>query len=68
MEKEVVLRFDKDAFKEYSTLQDKIFWVELIGYWRLLYTLIGDDVQIIAFILEFMDHKEYNKLFGYKNR
>ena len=46
----------------------KIFRVELVGYWRLLYTLIGDEVKIIAFILEFMDHKKYDKIFGYKKR
>lgn len=42
--------------------------VELVGYWRLLYTLIGEDVKIIAFILEFMDHEVYDKIFGYKKK
>jgi hypothetical protein len=56
----------KGVIQRYGT--DKILRVELIGYWRLLYTLIGDEVKIIAFILEFMDHNKYNKIFGYKNR
>jgi len=56
----------KATFKRYGT--DKILRVELVGYWRLLYTLIGDDVKIIAFILEYMDHAQYNKLFGYRKR
>jgi len=43
----------------------KIFRVELIGYWRLLYTLIGDEISIIALILEYMDHDKYDKIFGY---
>ncbi len=47
---------------------DKILRVELIGFWRLLYTLIGDEVKIIAFVLEFMDHNKYNKIFGYKRK
>jgi aromatic ring-opening dioxygenase LigB subunit len=47
---------------------DKIFRVELVGYWRLLYTVIGDEAKIIAFILEYMDHDRYNKLFGYDKR
>ena|SRR3989338_5823745 len=118
MNKEVEVRFDEDAYKEYKKLQefvaegksskkkptyeqllssintairnlkadpyygdliprkniskgviqrygtDKILRVELVGYWRLLYTLIGEEVKIIAFILEFMDHKKYNKIFG----
>ena len=47
---------------------DKIFRVELVGYWQLLYTLIGDEAKIIAFILEYMDHDKYNKVFGYKKK
>jgi len=47
---------------------DKIFRVELIGYWRLLYTIIGEEAKIIAFILEYMDHNKYNKIFGYKKK
>ena len=53
----------KTASQRYGT--DRIFRVELVGYWRLLYTLIGDEVRIVAFILEYMDHDKYNKLFGY---
>ncbi|NQU78586.1 hypothetical protein HQ545_02355 [Candidatus Woesearchaeota archaeon] len=45
-----------------------ILRVELVGYWRLLYTLIGDEVKVIAFILEFMDHAKYDKLFGYRKK
>ena len=54
----------KTVIERYGT--DKIFRVELIGYWRLLYTLIGSEVEIIAFILEYMDHKRYNKIFNYR--
>ncbi len=56
----------KKAIGKYGT--DKILRVELVGYWRLLYTLIGDEVKIIAFILEYMNHKECNKLFGYRKK
>ena len=56
----------KATTKKYGT--DKIFRVELVGYWRILYTLIGDEAKIIAFILEYMDHNKYNKIFGYKKK
>jgi hypothetical protein len=56
----------KGVIQKYGT--DKILRVELVGYWRLLYTLVGDEVKIIAFILEFMDHNRYNKIFGYKKK
>ncbi len=122
MEKSVIIKFDKEAYKEYQNLQEKvsegkksknkptyeqlldsinhalknvkanykygdliprkyiskatmqrygtskIFRVELIGFWRLLYTIIGDEVEVIAFILEYMNHGKYNKIFGYKKR
>ncbi len=47
---------------------DKLYRAELVGFWRLIYTIVGDEVKIISFILEFMDHKKYNKLFGYKQK
>lgn len=56
----------KAAIQKYGS--DKILRVELVGYWRLLYTIIGDEVKIIAFILEYMDHKEYNNLFSYRKK
>lgn len=56
----------KTTIQRYGT--NRIFRVELVGYWRLLYTIIGDEVKIIAFILEYIDHKKYNKLFGYKKK
>lgn len=56
----------KATIKKYGT--NRIFRIELTGYWRLLYTLVGNEAKIIAFILEYMDHKNYNKIFGYKKK
>lgn len=56
----------KSSIERYGT--DKILRVELIGYWRLLYTIIGDEAKVVAFILEYMDHNNYNKIFGYKKK
>ncbi len=56
----------KAAIQRYGT--DKILRVELVGYWRLLYTIIGNEVKIIAFVLEYMDHYRYSKLFGYRKK
>ena len=38
----------------------------LPGAWRLLYSIEGSDVKIISIILEWMDHKNYEKRFGYR--
>jgi len=45
----------------------KNLWrVELSNYWRLIYTVSGNELEIIDFILDIIDHKRYNKIFGYK--
>ena len=40
--------------------------VNLTGYWRMLYTIRGDKLEIVCFILEICDHKRYDRIFGYK--
>ncbi|MBU0591736.1 hypothetical protein KKF81_05120 [Candidatus Micrarchaeota archaeon] len=49
---------------------DNLFRVELPNYWRMLYTLTEGEnqIEIVAFVLDIFDHKEYNKKFGYKNK
>ncbi len=42
-----------------------LYRVELSNYWRMLYTIEGTKVEILVFVLKIMDHKEYDKLFGY---
>ena len=43
-----------------------IYRLELSNYWRMIYTLEGNKIEILVFVLKIFDHKEYNKLFGYK--
>lgn len=45
-----------------------LFRVGLTNHWRMLYTLDGDQVEIVAFILYIVDHPTYDKMFGYKKR
>ncbi len=47
---------------------DNLWIVDLTGYWRLLYTLKGSRVEILCFVLDFMDHKKYDKTFGYRKK
>jgi hypothetical protein len=43
-----------------------LFRVELPNFWRMLYTLTNNEqIEIVAFVLDIMDHKKYNKKFGY---
>ncbi len=47
-----------------------LFRVELPSFWRMLYTLTNNEteVEIIAFVLDLVDHKKYDKLFGYRKK
>ena len=45
-----------------------LFRVELTGYWRMLYSLEGNKIEIIAFVLYIIDHPTYDKLLGYKRK
>lgn len=40
--------------------------INLPGYWRMLYTVVGTEVEIVVLLLECMDHKEYDKRFNYR--
>jgi len=53
--------------KEYSQKFsiNNLWKYNLPGAWRLLYTLKGNDVEIISIILEWLSHPEYEKLFKY---
>jgi hypothetical protein len=45
-----------------------LFWVELPNFWRMLYSLKDSEnkIEVIAFVLDIIDHDIYNKKFGYK--
>jgi len=45
-----------------------LFRVELTGYWRMLYSLEGNKIEVVAFVLYLIDHPTYDELFGYRKR
>jgi len=47
---------------------NNLWRVELINFWRMLYTIKGDQVEIICFVLDILSHKDYDKKFGYRKR
>ena len=56
--------------KEYRQKYDagNLFIVDLPDYWRMIYTLESDEIEIIAFVLDIIDHNEYDKKFGFRKR
>ena len=55
----------KEYVKKYGV--NNVWRVELADRWRMIYTIDGDCVKIITFILEIFDHRDYDKRFGYKH-
>ena len=55
----------KKYIKKYGITN--LFRVELPNYWRMLYSVQEGEsrVEIIAFVLDIIDHDDYDKLFGY---
>ncbi len=46
---------------------DNVWRIELANRWRLIYTITGNQIEIITFIMDIFDHKDYDKVFGYKH-
>ena len=46
---------------------DNVWRIELADRWRLVYTITGNQIEIITFVMDIFDHKEYDKVFGYKH-
>lgn len=42
-----------------------LFRVGLTNYWRMLYSLEGNQIEVVAFVLGLVDHPTYDKIFGY---
>lgn len=47
-----------------------LFWVELPHFWRMIYSLREGEtkIEIIAFVLDIINHKTYDKIFGYRRK
>ena len=56
--------------KEYRQKYDaeNLFIADLPDYWRMIYTLESDEIEIIAFVLDIIGHEKYNKKFGFRKR
>jgi len=53
-----------DSFKRMGV--QNLYRAELSNFWRMLYTVEGNKVEIFCFVLSIMDHPAYDKLFGYR--
>jgi len=47
---------------------NNLWKIDLSGYWRMIYTLRTTEIEISNFILDFLDHPAYDKIFGYRKK
>jgi len=53
----------KEYARKYSI--DNLWKYDLPKGWHLIYTVVSDDIVIMGVILEWFDHKQYERRFGY---
>jgi Txe/YoeB family toxin of Txe-Axe toxin-antitoxin module len=46
---------------------ENVWRIELPNRWRLIYTITGNEIEVINFVMDIFNHKEYDKSFGYKH-
>ncbi|MEK6859371.1 MAG: hypothetical protein AABX54_01015 [Nanoarchaeota archaeon] len=44
---------------------DNLLWYPLPDGWRLVYSVSSDNNELIAIIVEYFDHKNYERRFGH---
>ena len=57
-------RIPKDYIQKYKI--DNLWWCPLSDAWRLVYSIVTpNNIEILAVIIEYFDHKNYERRFGY---
>jgi hypothetical protein len=56
-------KIPKEYVKKYNA---KNLWkCNLVQHWRILYLINVNDVEIVSFVLDILDHKKYNQKMSY---
>lgn len=53
----------RDYIRKYEI--DNLWKYDLPNGWRLIYTVRANQVTVLAVVLEWFEHKEYERRFGY---
>lgn len=46
---------------------ENVWRIELADRWRLVYTITGNQLEIVTFVMDICNHRDYDKIFGYKH-
>lgn len=57
-------RIPKEYIRDYDVTN--LWKVNLSDGWRMIYTIRGSEVEIISLVLDIMNHRDYEKKFGYR--
>ncbi len=57
-------RIPKEYVRDYDVTN--LWKANLSNGWRMIYTIRGSEVEIISLILDLMNHRVYEKKFGYR--
>lgn len=67
-DKEVGKRIKKGRIPAYYSSKYEVtnLWkLNLDIYWRMVYTIMGDEIRLMTIVLDILDHKKYERRFGY---
>jgi len=53
----------KEYIQKYDI--DNLYWYQLSNAWRLVYSVMTNGVEILGIIIEYFDHKKYERRFNY---
>ena len=53
----------KELIKKYNI--DNLWIYNLRKDWRLIYSISGSRIEVLAIVLDWMSHKDYDRLFGF---
>lgn len=54
----------KEYVVKYSVTN--LWKLNLDRYWRMIYTIVGDEIQLVTIVIEVLNHKKYDRKFGYR--
>jgi Txe/YoeB family toxin of Txe-Axe toxin-antitoxin module len=55
----------KKIKNKYKLDFDNLWVYNLPNAWRLIYTITGTELKIVSIILDWLSHKDYERLFGF---
>src|SRR3989338_1272499 len=59
-------KIPKEYIEKYGV--ENLWKLNLSSFWRLIYTVRGTEIEVISVLLEVLDHKKYDRKFGYRTK